>query len=547
MKRFCPWLAAIATGVCAAAALPPFDQTWLAWIALVPLTLAILFSGAGSKRRWLRDLALGYIAGAIFVWIAFFWLTTVTGGGWFAIGLYMACYFAVWSWFCGLMRPRARREIAVVDKWSGMLASSAPPPSASPWLSSGHNLLFAFVLAAAWVAMEWIRGWLFSGWGWNGLGVSLHAMWPLIQIAEFTGVAGVTFLVVFINIILVTTARRLWEETRARLMKPHFDLTLTLVGLISVFTFGIHTSKNRPPTRVLHIAAIQAGIPREEKFDPSFTDKIFAKFQRLTEIAEQTSAHLDLIIWPESALPAPVLSDQRSFDFVSGLARSANVDFLIGSIDVDREHVYNAAMLFAPDAPVQLYHKIHLVPFGEYVPLRHSFPLFATIAGDQVPEDFNFGTDYTVFQLSGDRARVAPLICFEDTVGELARQFVLRGAQLLVTVTNDGWFLRSAGSRQHLANAIFSSVELRRPMVRAANTGVTCFVNDLGRVTQILRDDRGSIFEEGTLVGEANIPDESVITFYAIHGELFAKLCTGLAALVLGAKVSQLALRRRRT
>lgn len=533
VKRFWPWLAAIVTGVSAAASLPPFDQTWLAWIALVPLTFAILFSGGNAQRRWLRDLGLGYVAGAIFVWIAFFWLNTVTSGGWCAIGFYMGGYFAAWGWFCGLMRPRVS-EIAVVDKWSGMLAkaSSAPPPSASPWLSSAHNLFFAFALASAWVATEWVRGWLFSGWGWNGLGVALHATWPLIQIAEFTGVAGVTFLVAFVNIIIATTARRLWEETRGRLMKPHFDLTLTLVGLIAVFTFGIHATKNRPATRVLHIAAVQANVPREEKFDPRYTDKIFDKFERLTEIARQANSHLDLIIWPESALPAPVLRDQRSFDFVSGLARSSNIDFLVGSLDVDGDQVFNAAMLFPPDGSVQLYHKIHLVPFGEYVPLRYSFPLFARIAGDQVPEDFSFGRDYTVFQLSGSRGRVAPLICFEDTVGELARQFVLRGAQLLVTVTNDGWFLRSGGSRQHLANAIFRCVELRRPMVRAANTGVTCFVNDLGRVTQILRDDRGSIFEEGTLVGEANVSDSPVITFYAMHGELFAKLCAAIAVAI---------------
>lgn len=118
-------------------------------------------------------------------------------------------------------------------------------------------------------------------------------------------------------------------------------------------------------------------------------------------------------------------------------------------------------------------------------------------------------------------------------MGELTRQFVLRGADLLVNVTNDGWFLRSAGSQQHLANAIFRCVELRRPMARAANTGVSCFVNDLGRVTQILRDDRGSLFEEGTLIGEVNLPPAPVMTFYARHGELFAKTCAVFAALLL--------------
>jgi apolipoprotein N-acyltransferase len=129
------------------------------------------------------------------------------------------------------------------------------------------------------------------------------------------------------------------------------------------------------------------------------------------------------------------------------------------------------------------------------------------------------------------------LICFEDTIGELTRQFVLRGADFLANVTNDGWFLRSAGSRQHLANAVFRCVETRRPMVRAANTGVTCFVNEFGRVTQMLRDDQGSIFEEGTLIGDVNIPIEPARTFYIQHGELFAKICAVGTILVLLVKM----------
>ncbi|PYK46868.1 MAG: hypothetical protein DME46_00885 [Verrucomicrobia bacterium] len=117
--------------------------------------------------------------------------------------------------------------------------------------------------------------------------------------------------------------------------------------------------------------------------------------------------------------------------------------------------------------------------------------------------------------------------------GELTRQFVLRGADFFANVTNDGWFLRSAGSRQHLANAVFRCVENRRPMVRAANTGVTCFVNEFGRVTQILRDDQGSIFEEGTLIGDVNIAADPTLTFYAQHGELFAELCAAFALAIL--------------
>ncbi len=463
----------------------------------------------------------------------------MTAIGWFILPFYMALYFAAWAWFCGRMRPRETQPIVVVDKWSEMLARAKPEPlpTSSPWLRSGHNLFLALSLAAAWVALEWTRGWLMSGFGWNGLGIALHATWPIIQIAEFTGVAGVTFLVMFCNAIMTTTARRIWQESRTRAMRPHFDLTLTLVGLVGIFAFGISAAQTRPASRPLHVALVQASVPRTEKFDIRFKQTIFDKFSRLSKIALASAADIDLLVWPESAMPAPVLEDKETFDFVSETASSNDVDLLLGAIEEEPQRVYNAALLFLPEAQPQIYRKVHLVPFGEYVPFRHSFPLFAKVVGDQVPEDFDAGSDSVVFQLSNNRDRVAPLICFEDTIGELTRQFVLRGADFFANVTNDGWFLHSAGSRQHLANAIFRCVENRRPMVRAANTGVTCFVNEFGRVTQILRNDQGSIFEEGTLIGDINIATNRTLTFYAQHGELFAKLCTIGALFILLVKI----------
>jgi apolipoprotein N-acyltransferase len=537
--RLWPWLAAIVSGLLAAGAFPPLDQGWLIWIALVPLLMAVLFSGENSRRRSLRDLALGYICGLTFFWCCFFWLTTVSALGWFVLQFYLALYFAVWAWFCGLVRS-LKISSAPTDKWNAMLAraATAPSPAASPWLSSAHNLFFAFSVASAWVALEWTRGWLMSGFGWNGLGVALHANWPIIQISEWTGVAGVSFLVVFCNVILAATARRLWQESRARVMRPHFDLTLSLVAVVAVFALGLRAIQMRSPTHPVRIGLIQANVSREQKFDLRSKQQIFDKFERLSRVAMSSLARVDLLIWPESAMPAPVLEDRETFGYVTHLVDSHRVDLLMGAIDEEPTRVYNAALLFRRGADPQIYRKVHLVPFGEYIPFRHSFPLFAEIAGEQVPEDFDAGDEITVFDLSYDRGRVAPLICFEDTVGELTRRFVLNGADLLVTVTNDGWFLHSAGSHQHLANAVFRCVETRRPMARAANTGVTCFVNDLGRITQILRDDRGSTFEEGTLAGEVNIPDEPRLTFYVRHGELFAKISTAVAVVILSIRIT---------
>ena len=542
LLRFWPWLAAICSGLLYTGCFPPFNLTWLCWIALTPLITAIWFSGKESRHPRLRNLLLGYVAGLAFFWTALSWLTTVTVLGWFVLEFYMAIYFALWAWLCGLLRPRETKTAASgPGKWDQMLAqarSTAAQPR-SPWTKSTNNLLLAFLLAAAWVTQEWLRGWVFSGWGWNGLGVALHRNWPLIQIAEFTGVAGLSFMVAFANVIAVATVRRLILEARAHAMRPHFDLTLTLAAIVGVLTFGLHAVQISPSTKPLHVAAVQSNVPQNQKFDPQFTRKIFDQFRRLSEIALRSNPPPDLLIWPESSMPGPVLEERETYQFVMNLAASAESDLLLGAIDEHQGDVYNAALLVSDGGEqVQVYRKLHLVPFGEYVPGRHSVPLLARIVGDQVPGDFAAGKEYTVFNLTNSDVQVAPLICFEDTIGELTRRFVLptetnSGANLLVDITNDGWFLHSAGSHQHLANAIFRCVETRRPMVRAANTGVTCFINEFGRITQVLQDDRGSTFTEGVLTGEIKVPTEHELTFYTRHGELFAKICAALTAIAI--------------
>jgi len=577
--RFWPWLAAIISGILCTACFPPFNQTWLCWIALTPLIAAVWFSGKNSKRRWLHDLCLGYVAGIIFFTASFSWLGalgTLFENFWLhglslLLSIYLGLNFAFWSWFCGLLRPGMVATVPAADatahpvenKWSAMLerAGRPAPVPKTPWLRSTSNLRLAFLLGCAWVAHEWIRGWLFTGFGWNGLGVALHANWPLIQVAEFTGVAGLSFMVVFANVIALTTVNRLILEAGAQAMRPHYDLTLTMAAIVGVLGFGVHAAQNPSPSKPLRIAAVQANIPQQQKFDSQFTGRIFEQFTRLSEIAllrggcstcsaddsnppSDLGPPLDLLIWPESSMPSPVLQEEQSHQFVVNLSASTTTDLLLGTLDVEEGRDYNAALLVSDAGQnVQIYRKIHLVPFGEYIPLRHSFPLFAIAASKWVPGDFDAGKDYTVFRLTNHDVQVAPLICFEDTIGELTRQFVLKGANLLVDITNDGWFLHSAGSQQHLLNAIFRCVETRRPMVRAANTGVTCFVNGFGRVVQPLQDGSGSTFTEGVLTGEISVPTEHELTFYTRHGELFAKVCTCITLIAI---VVMIFLRRRR-
>lgn len=526
--QFWPWLGAVCTGLLGIACFAPFNQAWLCWVALTPLIAAIWFSGGNSRKRWLRNLLLGYVAGIVFFTGTFSWLGslgTLFESFWLhglslLLSVYLGLNLAFWSWFVGLIAPK-------------------------DFLTSRRNLLTGFLGASAWVAHEWVRGWLFSGFGWNGLGVALHAQWPLIQIAEFTGVTGLSFVVAFVNIVAVTAPVRLFTEAKTHRMRPHFDITLTMIGVVGLLAFGMHRVQNPLVRKPLRVAAVQANIPQREKFDPQFTGTIFNKFARLSNIALQSTAP-DLLIWPESSMPDPVRDENaESYRFVMDFSESTKTDLLLGTIDVEDGHDYNAALFVSGwDQQLQLYRKLHLVPFGEYIPLRHSFPLFAAVASKWVTGDFEPGKDYAVFRLTNGEVGIAPLICFEDTVGELTRQFVVKQANLLVNITNDGWFLHSAGSRQHLANAIFRCVETRRPMVRAANTGITCFVNEFGRVTNVLRDEMGSTFTEGVLTGEVNIPTQHEVTFYVRHGELFAKLCTCITLLGIAAKILQMTWRR---
>jgi apolipoprotein N-acyltransferase len=517
LRKLWPWLAAVTSGLLYAACFSPFDQSWLCWIALTPLIAAAWFGRSTSTRPWLRNLLLGYVAGVVFFTTTFYWLGSLGelfGSVWlrglpFLLSIYLGMHIAAWTWFAGLVRPKN-------------------------FASSASNLIAAALIAAAWVTHEWVRGWLFGGFGWNGLGIALHRNWPLIQIAEFTGVGGISFLIAFANVIALTTPLRLFHEARSHRMRPHWDINLTFLAIVALFVFGWRSVQNTRPTKPLRVAAVQANIAQTEKMDRQSIAKIFDTYRRLSSIALRANPPPDLLVWPESATPGPAFGDEQSYDFVMEFATSSHADLLLGTDEIATDRAFNAAVLVSDGGKqAQIYHKIHLVPFGEYVPLRHSFPLFAVVASRWVPGDFNFGEDYTVFRLTNDRAAVAPLICFEDTIGELTRQFVNRGADLLVNVTNDGWFLHTAGSRQHLANSIFRCIETRRPMVRAANTGVTCFVNEFGRVTQILRDDTGNSFTEGVLTGDVSLPQDRQLTFYTRYGELFTQICAAVTAIAV--------------
>jgi len=312
------------------------------------------------------------------------------------------------------------------------------------------------------------------------------------------------------------------------LTRIRWEFSATMALVVFVFAYGMHAllRKDSTPTVPLRVAAIQPNVPQSEKHDLAMEDDIAERLDRLTGLAALAQPHPQLFIWPEASTPRSMFADQASYDFVVNQAKRTGSALLIGTTDFDPDGDYNiAALLTERGEGLQRYRKIHLVPFGEYLPLR---PVSTAIVGQLVPSDFTPGTDYTVLKLPDPPIRLAALICFEDSLGDLTRRFVGRGAELLVNITNDGWFAKSPAARQHLANALFRAVENRRPLIRCGNTGVTCAVDIHGRVDLWLNP-----FEEGfTSVREVSVPTTSALTFYTRFGDWFTWVSAGLAFLV---------------
>ncbi len=517
-KSFLRWdiVVAAVSGVLAAMAFPPYEQAWLAWVSLAPLLAAIWFGGKGGvegdggKRggRVLHGALLGFVFGLAHFSVMFFWLTTVSVLGWAVFMPYLALYPAAWGAYVGLLG----------NPWRRLLLDGRPAV-----LSSRGNLVLAVRLALCWVGLEWLRGWLFTGFGWNGLGVALHQHVLLLQVAEWGGVALVSLQVVLVNVIVVLTVARLAKEVGRTRIRPHFDFNATIALVVGGFAFGIYALNQNEESVTVRVAAVQPAIPQNQKWDEAAEGEIREVFEGLTEAA--LAAAPDLLLWPEAATPRPLFGDQDTYLFARRVVerlpeRSA---FLLGTLDFTVDGDFNAAVWLRHDPQATgFYYKLHLVPFGEFIPFRHSFPLFAWVAGDLVPGDFQAGPGPVVFAMDDPPVRVAPLICFEDTLDRVVRRFAPLSPNLLVNLTNDGWFLESAASAQHLANAVFRSIEMRMPMVRCANTGVTACIDSAGRVTHVLSDETAGTFARGVLMAKIQVPVQPRRTLFASTGNVLA-------------------------
>lgn len=523
MKWLWPWLCALASGIMLALCYAPADFGGLSWLALIPLVCAVWFSAPWNKREVLRHGLLGYVTGLGYFLGSLHWLITVTGAGWVALCLYLAIYPAIWAMIVGALKPQQS------------------PFEAKPiWMKSWNNLFVSALAAASWVGLEWLRGVVMTGFGWNALGIALHQNLALIQICDITGVGGVSFLLVMANMMIVITIVRLKVELGRHRLRPHYDFSLTVALIAISFGYGVRGLLHKSPpsaSEEVRVAAIQGNVPIMVKRDPEHEENILDQHIRLTETA--FAYNPDLVIWPEAATPRPLFSDQHNWDVVHTLAGKYEGDFLLGTVILDEARGdFNSAVLLTDKAKTaQTYDKTHLVPFGEYLPLRETISYPEWISS-QIPDDFDFGRGASVLEMKRKPVKIAPLICFEDTLGDLSRRFVKMGAQLFVTLTNDGWFLKSAGSQQHVNHALFRCVETKIPMVRAANTGVTCVIDGHGRMLNKLDDQRtGNTFIEGILFATVSVPKEPKRTFYTQYGEVFSLACLATGAITCGALV----------
>lgn len=532
-RRLWPWLMAMLSGVLLALAFPPIELSGLIFVALAPLLWA-LWQYRSRRRAGLFRFLAGYLAGFVYFTMTFWWIGEL--GPLYempglrllpaALALYLALYPAVWAWFAGWVAG-GHFHVEPVDPLA--------PFSRPPLLSSLRNLGIGILLAAAWTALEWVRGWLFTGFGWNGLGVALYSELALIQIAEFTGVGGPTFLVVLCNVIGVITILRLRAEIGRTRIRPHFDFALTMAVVVMVFLFGVHTLRRHgqevPKASILRAYSVQPNTSQAAKLRGSAEDVM----QSLTSIALQHQAAAQctppphLVLWPEACLPGGItLEENRAF--VLEMLKDVPA-ILLGTDDINRDgpgddHNSVVFMLRGDVKPTRFYDKMHLVPFGEYVPLR---PVFGWLPDDILNSDFLRGAESKIFDLPDPGLKIGPLICFEDTDGDLARKPVLMGAHVLINITNDGWFGRSSEPYAHLHNSVFRAVENRRPLIRCTNTGVTAEVSPVGLIEKWAEP----FTESGSGLREVRYYPGATTTFYTRHGELFSKLCAALAMLAI--------------
>ncbi|MBU1925338.1 MAG: apolipoprotein N-acyltransferase [Candidatus Omnitrophica bacterium] len=427
------------------------DCGMLAWIALVPLFIA-LDNKPALMRGW-----LSMFCGFIFFLVTLYWLAHVSVTGLIILCLYLSLYFFVF----GLLKAPRSCLLNLV------------------WVPS------------AWILLEFLRSSLLTGFGWGLLGYTQFKNLLLIQSAALVGVWGVGFVIVLVNVVI-----HHWAAGRKNSLGKIAGAFGACVLLLAMHVYGYVCLRRDYFAPDINVSVIQGNIPQEQKWDPAYRKLILATFRALTQKAAQDNP--GLILWPETSVPGYVLDEPLLLKSVLSLVRDINTFLLIGSPreDLIKKRYYNSAFLFDPRGEIICVHdKIHLVPFGEYIPFKNLLGFLETRVAD-----FSAGKRiklFTVPDRTGRPVHFAVLICFEDIFPHLVRRFKNAGADFLVIISNEAWFKKSAEPQQHLAMSVFRAVENRCWFIRCANTGISCFIDPCGRVVEQVGSKNKAIFVTG--------------------------------------------------
>jgi apolipoprotein N-acyltransferase len=457
---------------------------------------ALRIPGSGGPRPFL----LGWLAGFVHFALTVSWIVEVMNlhGGlalpvaW-AIMLLLASYLALYPALFAVLTARALRQFGLAGLWF------AP---------------------ACWVAAEWLRGWVGGGFPWALLGTSQASVTPVIQLASVTGVFGVSALVALVSTAAAVTA--LTANRRHRWAAVGVLALLAMVTALGAWRVAGRTLVSRGP--VLKVGLVQGNVEQGQKWNPDYRDEILNRYLRLSQQVITVGARL--VVWPEASTPFFFEAESAYAAPIRELARSTRTPMLIGTDQLERDpvanRIFNSAVMVGDDGLSKgTYRKMQLVPFGEYVPLK--WLLFFVGPLVEKVSDFSPGTEPVVLEAAGVRTGVA--ICYEVVYPWITRQFAVRGAELLTTITNDAWFGRSSAPYQHFEQASVRAVEQGRYLVRAANTGISGVVDPYGRTLQA-----SALFEEAALTADVRLIRDR--TIYSYLGDVVAWLCAAIAAVV---------------
>jgi apolipoprotein N-acyltransferase len=488
---------AAAAGLALRLAYPRPGWDMLGWVALAPVLVL-----AATARSPGRAFGEAWVAGWAFSISLLSWLahtvttfSTLPAPIALAVVLLLAGYLALF--------------------WGGVawiLAALGP--------SIGERALW--LAPPLWVAGELLRTHLLAGFPWGFLGYIPYRRLDVIQVGAWTGVYGVSALVVLVNAAIAWACRR---RTRLAVATAAAVVLLALGGAELA---GRLVDRGAPAEAApsVKVALVQGNIDQAIKWNPAFQRETLRIYAQLTREAAPASR---LVVWPEAAVPAYVRHEPWVLAWLAALAREVSRPLLVGAPDaiVERGRAtryLNSAFLVGQQGIEARYDKMQLVPFGEYVPLKRLLYFVEAIAAEI--GDFTPGREAVVLPLDG--APFGTVICYEVIFPGLVRRFVSGGATFMVNITNDAWFGDSSGPLQHLQTVPLRAVENGVAIVRAANTGVSALVSPRGAIGPRL-----GLFERGALAVEA--PLRRGATFYTRHGDVFAYAMSAMAAASLAA------------